>query len=304
MGSTPIRVVSNVVHLPPVPAQPALTSEQAPWRGLRVELFEIPISGEMPDPLAFERNQLVLHCGTEPYRKYWRANGRERCVTVNPGDVALISRQELSGSRWLGRHRLLVVALDDDLYQDAAREEVTGHAADFQLIPATKDEILGKMMAQLKRELQFGYPSGRLFGESVALAIARYAAPRYGAARRLREYSGGLSPAGLRRVLDYIDSSLSADLGVAELASLAGRSQYHFAKLFRASMGRTIHQYVLDQRVDAACRLMDRGDRSIAATGAAIGFINPCHFSAAFHRRVGVTPREYQNSHNRRKVIT
>lgn len=87
-----------------------------------------------------------------------------------------------------------------------------------------------------------------------------------------------------------------------ELASVAGLSQAHFCKLFRMSMGRTIPQYVLGRRVDAACRLMDRDGLSLAAVGAQVGFLNPCDFSAAFRRRMGLTPRQDRNSRNQRNV--
>jgi transcriptional regulator GlxA family with amidase domain len=42
----------------------------------------------------------------------------------------------------------------------------------------------------------------------------------------------------LRRVLESINGYLGADLGVIELASVAGLSPYYFGNLFRASMAR------------------------------------------------------------------
>lgn len=301
MGSASIRVLSNSAFLPPVPMPPVLTSDASPWAGFRVELHDIwTAAGEMPNPLAFDRNQLVLHCGEQSYWKHWRHSGREQGVFVRPGDVALISRQEVAGNRWNGRHRLLVVAIDDESFQQALAEELAGGGADFEIIPSTTDDILKRMLLQLKRELEFGCPSGRLYGESLITAIISYALPRYGIVRPvLRQYHRGLSSARLKRVLEYIDDCLGRDLGVPELASVAGLSQYHFCKLFRVSMGRTVHQYVLDRRMDAACGLIDRSVLSLAAIGAQVGFLNPCHFSAAFRRRMGITPREYRNSRTR-----
>jgi AraC family transcriptional regulator len=134
------------------------------------------------------------------------------------------------------------------------------------------------------------------------LALIAYALPRYGTIRpALKAYHRGLSTVPLRRVLAYIDDCLGQDLGVRDLASVAGLSQYHFAKLFRNSMGRTIHQYVLDRRVDAARRSIDRGNLNLAAVGAEVGFYNPSQFSTAFRRRLGLTPREYRESRHQGK---
>jgi AraC family transcriptional regulator len=153
------------------------------------------------------------------------------------------------------------------------------------------------MMLALKWELQCGYPNGRLYGQSAIVAIVSHALPQYGTIRPvLKSYHRGLGTTRLRRVLEYIDAYIGRDLGIPELASVADLSQYHFAKLFRISMGRTIHQYVLDRRVDAACRLIDRGRLSLAGIGAEVGLHNPCHFATAFRRRLGLTPREYKRA--------
>ena len=81
----------------------------------------------------------------------------------------------------------------------------------------------------------------------------------------------------LRRVLDYIGENLARDLGVTKLAGVAGMSPHYFSELFRKSVGRAPHQYVLLQRIEHAKEALR----------------NPKH-SRAFRRLVGATPRQFR----------
>ena len=91
-----------------------------------------------------------------------------------------------------------------------------------------------------------GFPSGRLFLDSVeqALAIALvvgYAVRDYS----VRTYRGGLGPARLRRVNELVHAKLEDELTLTELAESVGLSTAHFSQMFLQSTGETPHQFVL-----------------------------------------------------------
>jgi AraC family transcriptional regulator len=50
-------------------------------------------------------------------------------------------------------------------------------------------------------------------------------------------HRGGLAPRQTRRVLDYIDAQLTGELGLVELAAVAGLSPHHFVEAFKISVG-------------------------------------------------------------------
>jgi AraC family transcriptional regulator len=56
----------------------------------------------------------------------------------------------------------------------------------------------------------------------------------------------------MNRVLDYIEIYLADDLSVIELSNIACLSPYHFGKMFKCSVGSSVHQYVLSRRVERA----------------------------------------------------
>jgi AraC family transcriptional regulator len=292
VASGPIRIVSNSSVMPPAPAPPVLASEPSVWKGLRLEVHDVP-KGELPERISFDRHLLILSYGSDPFRKYWRECGRERSVLVRPGDTALVSHQEIVAHRWDSPCRLIAAGIDDSSLNEILAEELADRATELWM-PAISDGVLKRMLIHLKDELAIGCPSGRLYGESILVAMVGYTIPRYGSVRPvLKEYRRGLSTPRLRRVLEYIDGYLGTNLGVAELASVAGLSPYHFGKLFRASMGRSVHQYVLDCRIDRARDLLAGRATDLRAVGALVGLPNASHFSTVFRRRTGVSPSSY-----------
>jgi AraC family transcriptional regulator len=69
---------------------------------------------------------------------------------------------------------------------------------------------------------------------------------------------------------------------------------FHFARRFKQTTGRAPYQYVLEWKIRRAQQLLRAGELPIAAVGDALGFASPTHFSAAFKRAVGQSPREFQ----------
>jgi AraC family transcriptional regulator len=98
----------------------------------------------------------------------------------------------------------------------------------------------------------------------------------------------------VRRVTEYIEHNLDKELRLAELAALVHMSPYHFARLFKCSTGVPPHRFVVRQRVARAVAYLAMPDLSIAEISRIVGFRTPSHFTTAFRRVTGVTPRGYR----------
>lgn len=109
---------------------------------------------------------------------------------------------------------------------------------------------------------------------------------------------GGLAPAVRRRVQDYVEAGLDRPLVLAELAAVAGLSPFHFARMFKQSIGEPPHAYVLRRRVARARILLAHERLPLADVGARCGFSSQSHFTASFRRLTGVTPRCYRDAVN------
>jgi AraC-like DNA-binding protein len=107
---------------------------------------------------------------------------------------------------------------------------------------------------------------------------------------------GGLPPAVLRRVEDYIDSHLSETVDLPVLAGVAGLSVFHFAREFKRSTGVAPHHYLLRKRVERAKRLLGRAELSLSEVALAAGFSDQSHLTRRFRQIAGTTPRAFRRS--------
>lgn len=132
-------------------------------------------------------------------------------------------------------------------------------------------------------------------GAALAVCVARLLAQRPGHAEPTQ--SMAISPQRLRRVLDYIEASLSErNLSLAEIASVAHLSPFHFSRAFKSVTGTAPHRFVVERRVDRAKALLTDPDISLAEIAAAVGFANQAHFSTMFRRLTGMSPRQYRRN--------
>jgi AraC family transcriptional regulator len=100
----------------------------------------------------------------------------------------------------------------------------------------------------------------------------------------------------MRRVLDYIDAQLTGELGLIELAAIAGLSPHHFLEAFKISVGKSPHRFVTERRVQRALELLRDDARSIAEIANAAGFSSQSHLTANFRRVTGLTPGRFRRS--------
>jgi transcriptional regulator GlxA family with amidase domain len=105
---------------------------------------------------------------------------------------------------------------------------------------------------------------------------------------------GGLPPARLRRVEEFLMAHLADDIGLDALAAIAELSPKHFARAFRESTGVPPHRWLIEQRIDRAKALLRTTDLSLAETALACGFADQSHFTAAFRKLAGLTPGNYR----------
>jgi AraC family transcriptional regulator len=140
-----------------------------------------------------------------------------------------------------------------------------------------------------------GFPSGRLFLDSVEQAMAVTLVSGHAVRQRSVQISrGGLGPARLRRIRELVHAKLEDDLSLEEMARSVGLSTAHFARMFRKSTGETPHQFILRQRLERAKAMLRAPDARILDVAVACGFKTQQHFAQVFRAVCGVTPTGYR----------
>jgi len=88
-------------------------------------------------------------------------------------------------------------------------------------------------------------------------------------------------------------ANLADDVSLTALADQAHISPFHFARLFRRTVGLPPHQFVVRLRVHRAISLLQRGRVPLAEVAIACGFHDQPHLIHAFRTVTGTTPTQY-----------
>jgi AraC family transcriptional regulator len=82
------------------------------------------------------------------------------------------------------------------------------------------------------------------------------------------------------------------DLDLHTLARESGYSKSQFLRMFRASMGCSLHQWLIQLRIERAKQMLRRGSIPLIEIAAACGFSSHAHLSKGFRKAVGVAPNQ------------
>jgi AraC family transcriptional regulator len=257
---------------------------------MRVELFSPDSDTE---PRHWVRHDQAFAMMLRPGSIEW---GSKRCALekfdYTAGDLALCDRHV---GEWVGLMNVshLQLGISDAALMacsDGAYGEVEMRASRKFAEPR-----LSAMVAAVHAEMVAGFPSGRLFLDSVEQAMAVTLVNGHAIRHRpVQLYRGGLGSARLRRIRELVHAKMEDDLSLDEMAQSVGLSTAHFARMFRKSTGETPHQFVLRQRLERAKAMLRAPDARVLDVAVACGFKTQQHFAQVFRDVWGVSPTEYR----------
>jgi DNA-binding response OmpR family regulator len=180
-------------------------------------------------------------------------------------------------------------------------------AADYVLKPYNPEEVLARVRVQLQRaeraatERATQSPTG---GPGPSLASTT--------ATGIRGFAGSISndQAIVNTTTQYLADHLSDAPSQKRLARLIGVNEKRLTNAFRALLGKTIHDYLRDQRMDRARMLLEDGALTVAEIADQLGFSSPANFASAFRRQLGCSPVAFRQrlssgpSRNKRAVTS
>ena len=101
----------------------------------------------------------------------------------------------------------------------------------------------------------------------------------------------------MRPVVDHILANLDKPLSVDQLAAVSGRSRAHFSRLFAEHEGMPPAEFVLQERMRRAAKLLAvNADISIKEITALVGLEDANYFSKVFRRVFGISPTEFRTT--------
>ncbi len=179
-----------------------------------------------------------------------------------------------------------------------ARGGTDVHPDSVRYLGGFNDEVLRRGAESLLAEMRTPTSGGRLLAENISLGLTARIAERYTSGVRrstVTRTRHALAEHRLRRVLQYMVEHVEDDIGLDDLAAVAGLSVFHFTRMFATAMGAPPHRYLGQLRLERAKTLLSLGRLSLAEIGLACCFSSQSNFSRAFRRATGTSPLAYRN---------
>jgi AraC-like DNA-binding protein len=153
------------------------------------------------------------------------------------------------------------------------------------------DDRIWTLVRLLSEAVNDPDPSAQLYGDGLTAAIA---ARLFGDRPAAVADDKGLAPWQLRRIVEYLDAHLPGRVDLAHLAALAGLSQSHFSRAFKASTGMAPYRWQLDARIRRAQALLIDTRASLDQVAQTTGFADAVHFGRTFRKITGATPAAWR----------
>ena len=253
-----------------------------------VSVLSARFQGALHVSATSRRRHHVFFSMSEPLRYRCHIAGRSLSHEPPAGSLAVCPAESDYGADAHGTTEVILVSVDPGRLALAAAEESEIEA---QLIDrfADYDQALLEFAQTLAVGERRGLPERAAFWNEIADAFIDGLLARH-TARFIGRTRGSLGKEVFRRLRDYIMAHLDEPIEVAALATLAGRSPFHFTRVFTQSVGMSPHRYVVHLRLERAIELMRDGRSGLAEIAASTGFADQSHLSRWVRRVRGVSP--------------
>lgn len=104
-------------------------------------------------------------------------------------------------------------------------------------------------------------------------------------------------------LVDYIHSHIHENITVGALSQIFGYNEKYMTSFFHKSMGVSLKQYILREKMEIAKGILTDTNRSISDIGYSLGYTDQHNFSKAFKKQVGFTPTNYRNTYANRMLF-
>ena len=98
----------------------------------------------------------------------------------------------------------------------------------------------------------------------------------------------------VHKAKEFIINNLDSNITIPKLANKVGTNECYLKKGFKEVHGKTIYEFVIENRMEKAKSLLTHSELSIADIGITVGYSNLSSFSQAFKNYFGLTPSQIQ----------
>ncbi len=291
IGISAANAASPLLAIALGPTRILRSSAALPWQGFLLEKH-LSSPGQRVSA-SIDRHVVSLLCGHPARFEY--ANGSGRVISsIEPrGAITVLPAGPAPDARLDTEAEFIHCALEEKFIQGVSEEMDCPPGLRPCFRRCMRDAAIQRILTLLMEELQSEAPSGKLYADSLAHALAaRYLLIDGACGKQPASRASALPQRILNRVREQMESNLHTDLNLNGLAKESGYSREHFLRMFRVATGITPHQYVLDLRLRHAQDWLKGKSMSLIDIAASCGFASQSHMTTVFRRRLGITPAE------------
>jgi YesN/AraC family two-component response regulator len=103
----------------------------------------------------------------------------------------------------------------------------------------------------------------------------------------------------VQKVVVMIESNLSSDLTLSELASNLNINASYLSTVFKKETGKTITAYVNEKRIELAQELLKTTNLQIQTIAQYCGIVDVHYFTRLFKKTTGVSPKQFREENSK-----
>src|SRR3989441_2689146 len=182
-----------------------------------------------------------------------------------------------------------------ELLERIALDNSVSPAFQLQEVFFIEDLVVAQMTKSILAPIRHGEPLDRLALDHIAMVLGAHTLQQHCGTPKFASISQqGLEAWQKLRAEEMLRQSLAGNISVSELAIACSLSESHFARRFRHSFGTSVHQYLIQLRIDHAKHLLAHSDKPLVEIALQSGFYDQASFTRTFNRIERTTPSRWR----------
>jgi AraC family transcriptional regulator len=264
-------------------------------RGLGWEHLYVSTQHELPYQASFDgagSHLVILHLNG-PVTVRRGHLGLTRSRTIPPGGLFVHPAGKDLTVELGGKLDTVHAYLTDTALQEAHDGDASIELAEEL---GSVDPLVEQLLLTLDGVVRHWEPSARTYVDHLGCALAAQLARQHsvtgGRSGQLDQPAvrPGLTDRQFAAVRELIETRLAGPIPLREMAAVVRLSVSQFSRQFKTRTGQSPHQFLVQLRVDAACRLLRSSTLPIAELAQRCGFSHQEHLTRVLRAHLGTTP--------------
>lgn len=99
----------------------------------------------------------------------------------------------------------------------------------------------------------------------------------------------------MKESLSFVEQNFQNDITIEDIAACCNLNRSYFGKIFRDAVGKSPQEFLINYRMTKAAELLKLTQLSIGDISNAVGYPSQLHFSRAFKKIYGSSPRQWRD---------